>query len=236
MVAPVFSQQDENKDTIDHDTKEHFIRWKGKTVKTRWVMFELGISGMDTKDPYTLENGADPFEIRYIKSTNVNLHLIQQKIRIIKNHLNFIYGLTFEFHKYFFDNPVVLEPDDPKVNFTYIENANFDKNRLNYTYLTVPVMINIESDPGHLCRSFHFSAGVFGGPLIGANFKTKNGEKNKEKDNFNLSKWRYGIRSEIGYGLITFYGTVALNELFQEEKNNGYVVTPYCLGLIIVPF
>jgi hypothetical protein len=231
LMTPVFSQEEENKDTDKHHTL-----WRGDNVKTRWGILELGISGMDTKDLYTLENGADPFELRYVKSTNVNLHLIQQKVNIVRNHLNFIYGLTFEFHKYFFDNPVIMEPDEPLVQFTYVENANFKKNRLNYTYLTVPVLINIESNPHHMYRSFHLSAGVYGGPLIGANFKTKNGDKDKEKDNFNLSKWRYGIRGEIGYGMITFYGTVALNDLFQEEKNNGYIVTPYSVGLVIVPF
>ncbi len=208
-----------------------------KNVRTRWVLMDLGTDVLLSDDDYTLENGIDPFEINAWKSTNVNLHLFQQRINLINHAVNLKWGLTFHFHKYMFDNPVTLDADSPQATFTYHEGVNFKKNRLSATYLTMPVMFNFETKPRKKNRSFHINVGAYGGPRLGANFKTKlDGNKDKVKDDFNLAKWRYGLRTEIGFSGINLYATLALNELFQENKNNGYKVTPLSVGFVLIPF
>ena len=208
-----------------------------KNIKTRWILFDLGLDMLSTDQDYTLSNGVDPFELRTGKSSNVNIHLFQQRINLIKHHVNLKWGMTFEFHKYYFDNPVMLQEDAPEVTFLYDGERNLRKYRLSYSYLTMPVMLNFETNPKRGWKSMHFNIGGFGGPRMGSNFKVKgSGTKDKYKDSFSLSKWRYGIRAEIGYGPFQFYGTYALNELFQESKNNGYEVTPFSIGLILIPF
>jgi hypothetical protein len=71
---------------------------------------------------------------------------------------------------------------------------------------------------------------------LGANHKIKNGGKVKVKDNFGLNQWRYGFRGEFGYGPLIFYGMVGLNGLFEDDKDGGYDVTPYSVGLVLWPF
>ncbi|MDH3651929.1 MAG: PorT family protein [Saprospiraceae bacterium] len=243
LVIPLKAQQDTlaNEEEREGETiiiNEHSGRAKRiKSFRTRWGIIDFGISGMISDQTYRLENGIDPFEQRLIKSTNLNIHILQSRLSLARGHLNLAYGLTLETHKYFFDNPVVMIADLPEVTFEFVEGVNFKKNRLNYTYLTVPLMLNIKSNPKYPYRSLHLSAGVYGGFLLGANFKTKTkGEKDKVKDNFGLNDWRYGLRAEVGYGPLIFYGSVALNELFEEDKNNGYKITPYSVGIILWPF
>jgi hypothetical protein len=208
-----------------------------KDIKTRWFLFDLGFDMLSTKEDYRLSNGIDPFELRMGKSTNVNIHAMQQRINLVNHHVNLKWGLTFEFHKHYFDNPVMLLEDQPDVTFAWDGERNLRKYRLSYTYLTMPVMLNFETNPKKGWKSFHFNIGAYGGPRIDSNFKVKGKDvKDKYRDNFQLSKWRYGIRSEIGYGPFQFYGTVALNKLFQDSKNSGYEVTPFSIGLIIIPF
>lgn len=207
-----------------------------KNIRTRWILMDLGSDGLKTDADYQIE-GIDPFETNAWKSTNVNLHLFQQRINLINHAVNLKWGLTFQFHKYWFDNPVVLQKDAPVATFDYLPEVNFKKNRLSATYLTMPIMFNFETKPRRKSRSFHINVGAYGGPRLGANFKTRiDGNKNKVKDDYNLSKWRYGLRTEIGFGGINLYGTLALNELFQEGKNNGYKVTPFSVGFVIIPF
>lgn len=213
----------------DFDTK--------RNVRTRWVLMDIGTDLLITDDNYTLQNGVDPFEINAWKSTNVNLHLFQQRINLINHAVNLKWGLTFQFHKYYFENPVVLEANTPQAMFTYYDNPTFHKNRLSTTYLTMPIMLNFETNPHNRSKSFRFNIGAYGGPRLGSNFKTKGGgDKDKVKDDFNLEKWRIGLRAEIGFGWFNMYATYSLNDFFQEDKNNGYKVTPASIGFILIPF
>ena len=208
-----------------------------RNVRTRWILMDIGTDALLTDENYTIEGGIDPFELNAWKSTNVNLHLFQQRINLINHAVNLKWGLTFQFHKYYFNNPVLIQPDQPQVTFTNIQGMDIRKKRLSSTYLTLPVMLNFETKPRNKLRSFHFNVGAYGGPRLGSNFKTKgDGDKEKIKDDFNLAKWRYGLRTELGYGWFKMYATLGLNELFQEDKNNNYKVTPLSVGFILIPF
>ncbi len=245
-----FSQEDEKTegdreevDTIisvvtDSDSFHITKRKRYKRIKTRYGLVDYGINSWSTPTTYRLENGIDPFELRQFKSTNLNIHLIQQRIGLVDRNVNFIYGLTFESHRYFFDNPVVLLEDTPNVSFAFNSDVRYKKNRLTSNYFSVPFMLNFKSNPKHTYRSFHLSIGGYAGLLLNANFKTKikGGNKDKIKDNFGLNTVHAGIRAEIGYGPCIFYSTYSLTEFFDPDKNAGYELTPFAIGLMLLPF
>ena len=240
MLTPMKSQDNNHS---DHDTLfsvEHYKKnssYRSRKIKTRYGLVDFGFNALSTPTTYRLENGIDPFELRLFKSTNINLHLVQQRLSLAKRHLNLVYGLSIESHRYSFDNPVILLEDTPEAQFQFFENRRFKKNRLATTYLTIPMMFNIKSNPRYSYRSFHLSAGGYASLLLGANFKTKEkGNKDKIKDNFGLNTFRYGLRGEIGYGPLIFYTTIDMNNLFDKDKDNGYEVTPFSIGLVIWPF
>jgi hypothetical protein len=229
--------QEMSADTVFSQETYTHKKSRYRKVKTRYGLVDLGVSALYSPTTYRLDNGIDPFEMRLWKSTNLNLHFVQQRVSLVDRYVNLIYGLTLESHRYFFDNPVVLLEDTPEVSFDFREGTRFKKNRLTYTYLTVPFMINFKSNPKSSYRSFHLSAGGFAGLLLGANFKTKvKGNKDKVRDNFALNTFRYGLRTEVGYGPLIFYGTYTLNNLFDKDKDGGYEVTPFSVGLILWPF
>jgi len=79
--------------------------------------------------------------------------------------------------------------------------------------------------------------GGYVGFLVGANFKSKvKGNKDKTRDNFGLNALRYGLRGQIGYGPVTIYGLWTLSPFFDEDKDNGYELTPFTIGLVLSPF
>lgn len=235
ITAQEYTYRDSNR--IESVQKEKYKSSRYRKVRTRYGLLDIGISALSTPTTYRLENGVDPFELRLLKSLNLNLHLVQQRVSLADRYLNLVYGLTIESHRYRFDNPVVLLEDTPEVEFEFFEDRKFKKNRLAYTYLTMPLMFNFKSNPKYPYRSFHLSAGGFAGILLGANFKTKEkGNKEKIKDNYGLNSFRYGLRGEIGYGPLILYTTYSLNNLFDKDKDNGYEVTPFSVGLIIWPF
>jgi len=233
-----FTQETQDRPENEENSFENYIR-KHRTnpIRTRWILLDLGLSGMHTDELYTLGNGVDIFETRLWNSSNVNLHIVQQKFSLVNGYLNLKYGLSIDHHKYYFDNPVIWLEDAPQVEIVYDDPAQYKKYRISYSYLTVPFMLDFSSRPLRSYKSFHLAAGVYGGVLLGANYKLKKkGDKTKYKDNFNLNKFRIGLRGEIGYGPVIFYLNWSFTDLFEEKKNGGYVITPFSVGIQVLPF
>ena len=92
-------------------------------------------------------------------------------------------------------------------------------------------MLRYETNPYDESKSFHIAAGGFGEYLLGGHTKTKSstGDKTKQHDDFNLSRFRYGITGRIGYGWVNLFVNYSLSELF--EAGTGPVLTPVSGGI-----
>ncbi|WP_236973758.1 porin family protein [Membranihabitans maritimus] len=210
-----------------------------KNVKTRWFLVDLGFASYLSENTLPEIGGINPMEPDIINSVSWRLHVVRQRINLINHNVNLMYGAGFTFNYYGFSNPATLEPFEPNVTYTLEESDSYSykKNHLRTTYLHIPVMLNFESNPRKKSKSFHLNAGVYGNVLMGAKtVQRTNNVKIKTKDKFNLNNFQYGLIGSIGYGPITFYGTMGLNELFKPEKSSGYDVTPITFGLSILPF
>jgi len=207
-----------------------------ENVKTRYMMLDMGVNG------YLNENGRiapstelGDLELDYGKSINVQLHLFRQRLNLIRHHLNLMYGLTLDFNNYRFSGDITLTPNAGYVTPIPTEDPA-RKSKLSDTYLKLPVLLNFESNPVKLKHSFHLSAGAFGGVLIASHtkVKTETDKKVKAKDDFNLSKFRYGLSAQIGYGWFNIYANYALNGMFTEGE--GPALTPFSVGISIIGF
>ncbi|MBX2814550.1 MAG: PorT family protein [Saprospiraceae bacterium] len=214
-------------------------RKRTRIIRERWGLLDLGISFMDPRENYSLANGIDPFEQRLIKSTNVNIHFLRARLQGRNGNLGLNFGPSLEIFKYFFENPIGLQSNQPEVTIDYFDGENYDKNRLTATYLTFPLMLSYQSNPRRPDNTFHIAFGIDAGLLLGANYKTRlSGEKKntKIKDNYNLSQWRADLRVEFGIGPVQLYGAMGLNDLFETDQNGGYEITPFSFGFILLPF
>lgn len=209
-----------------------------KNVKTRWGMLDLGFSSYVLGDNYENEAGIEYFDQDVWRSKNVNLHIVKQRLNLVKHHVNLIYGLSLENHQYAFSNPMFIQEKQPDVTFNYDADVDFIKNKLKVTYGVIPMMFNFETNPRKKGKSFRINAGAYGGMRLWSNtkLKTSNKDKTKVKDDFNLNKFRYGLTGGFGYGAFNFYATYALNDLFDESQDSGYKVTPFSVGISVVPF
>lgn len=211
-------------------------RERNKKITTDWIGLDIGFEGVHIKENKLIGDGLNPFDLRPYKSTNLNLHIVRQHARITKG-FGIEWGLTMEFHKYMFNHPVIMPENQDQATFELDPENKYRKYRWNYSYLSVPLLFSFETNPEDVSESFHFQAGVYGGVQLGSNFKVKGGgDKMKTRDDFNLNLFRYGLRAAVGYGPITIYGMLALNDLFDKEHNGGYVVQPYSVGISVIPF
>lgn len=213
---------------------------KPKKVSTNWFVYDIGFAGYNDNTNYATSaaqafvkpSGSVPaskgdFALRTSRVSNFNLWFFMQRVSIIESVLNLKYGLGIESNNYFF-----------KTGITYVDDINVytmrggwnerSKNKLVANYLTVPVMLHINTNPMKGKRGFQFSAGVSGGYLSSARQKQKGpGGTDKTKSNFNLEQFKLSYVAELGLGPVKLYGSVATSPMHQY----GVEQVPYTLGL-----
>jgi hypothetical protein len=226
--------------TIDNDTYKINHKRKLSNISTNWFIFDLGFTNFRDNTNYTTAqtmgylnpvNGAlnkNSFALNTGKSSNFNLWFFMQKLNITKHVLNLKYGLGLEMYNFRYDQNISFR-DNPDPN-VYIDNISFSKNKLFAEYLTVPLMLNVNTTP-HRKNGFSFSLGASAGYLIDSRNKQISGERGKQKyhGSFDLQSWRVATITELGLGPVRLYGSYSLNALHQTST--GLDQFPYAVGL-----
>ncbi len=213
---------------------------KPKKVSTNWFVYDIGFAGYNDNTNYATSaaqafvkpSGSVPaskgdFALKTSRVSNFNLWFFMQRVSIIESVLNLKYGLGIESNNYFFKSGITYV-DDISVYAKRGGMNELTKNKLVANYLTVPVMLNINTNPMKGRRGFQFSAGVSGGYLSSARQKQKGpGGTDKTKSNFNLEQFKLSYVAELGLGPVKLYGSVATSPMHQY----GVEQVPYTLGL-----
>jgi hypothetical protein len=215
-----------------------------KKVSTNWWIVDLGFAGNRDETNYATAvgnsgylrtfgtaNGApnkQTFNLNNGKTTNVNLWFFMQKVSIVKQAVFLKYGMGMEMYNFRYDSRVSYR----KESFPYLYNdsISFSKNKLFAGYLSVPLMLHVNTTPGNK-KGFSFSAGVSAGYLVGSRVKQKSEERGKQKykGDFDLSPFRTALIGELGIGPVKLYGSYSLNTLHESyTKLEQY---PFAVGI-----
>ncbi|MCK4664541.1 MAG: PorT family protein [Bacteroidales bacterium] len=203
--------------------------------KGYWEGIELGLNNYFTSDFSTnLAKEDEYLNLNTNKSWEVNLNIAGKGFKIIEERLGLITGIGFQINNYRFDNNITLIPDSSVLSYYTDTINNFATNKLTVTYLSVPLLLEYQVPCGKKNRKFHVSAGITGGIKLGSHTKQKYKNNNKEykdkiKEDFHLSPFRYGLAAKIGYDKISIYANYSLNTLF--EKNKGPELYPFAIGI-----
>lgn len=205
-------------------------------IKTRWLMLDLGVNGYMQDGSLNLSGDAAPLELNYNGNIQASLHVFKQRINLLKHHVNLLYGLSFDFHRYNFEQDITLVKNTSPLQILPAGDTEFKRNVLKNSYMTMPLMLNFETNPYHKRKSFRLNIGAYGGIKLGSRTVQINeeGDKLVSKDGYNLSNFRYGLIGMVGVGPINFTLNYSLQPLFA--KNKGPEVHPVGIQLAIIPF
>jgi len=223
---------DEN-DSLKTERKK--IKGAGK-VKDIWSGFEMGINGyLNSANSTSLSPGYNFLELDYRKCINVNVNLFEKHIKIYKNHIALTTGLGFEFNKYAFQNDYTL-PTDPTMLPGFNPVIDFKKNALKANYITVPLLLELNTHAKHK-KSFHLAGGIVGGYNYSTFLKQEfelDGvtHKLKSHDDFSVNPFKASATVRLGYGNFTLYANYGLTELFKK----GPVLYPFSIGVRLIGF
>ena len=207
---------------------------KPKRFETKWGGIDLGVNSFLSDQMLGAPKGYDDLSLVQVPLM-VDVHLFRSQINLFKAHLNFNYGICFEFNNYKFKSNNYLTPKMDSVSFTE-SGDDLKKNKLSATYAELPMMLEFVSNPCNPDHSFHLGVGGSIGYLLNAHTKRvlSDGGKIKEHDDFNLNTLRYGLTGTIGFGKVTFFVNYGISTFFRDGV--APLMNPVSAGLVLIGF
>ncbi|HKK62856.1 MAG TPA: outer membrane beta-barrel protein, partial [Bacteroidales bacterium] len=154
---------------------------------------------------------------------------------IYKGQFGILSGIGFEFFDYKFDdNSMTLAKENGVVvpDYTTYQDISLMKTKITMSYLTIPLLLEWQIPVGS--NDIIINGGVVGGMKLGSHTKvvykeSGNRQKDKVRDDFNLSPFRYGFTARVGYNDWKLYATYYAVPLFEEDK--GPELFPVAAGI-----
>ena len=216
---------------------------KNKSISTNWLIFDLGFANYRDLTNYSYAQAGSYLRIlrpgdpavnegtttlNTGKSSNVNIWLFMQRASLSKNVLNLKYGLGLEMYNFRYDSRISFRNAPAPMAFN--DSISFTKNKLYAGYVTVPLMININTQPNSR-RGLIMSVGMSAGYLLASRNKQISGDRGKQKykGDLALEPWRLAAIGEIGLGPVRLYGSYSINQL--QKTYTRMEQYPYTIGI-----
>jgi hypothetical protein len=217
-------------------------RRRGSRFRGNWSGLDIGLNNYVTDDFSTsLGQEEDFMELHAARSWNVNLNVLQYDLTLSDNNIGLVTGLGLEMNNYRFSNNVSITKEARTiVPVDYAGTGiNLDRTRLRTYYITVPLLLEFQTKNQRKSQRAYFSAGVIGGLNIGSNARVVYRDnsrryRDKVRDDYYLSPFRYGLTVRTGYRSLNLYANYYPTGLFQQ--NRGPELYPVAVGFSILNF
>lgn len=191
------AEKDSDDDATDNEDAALSTK-ASKKVQSNYFNFDFGflyLSNLSSIPKVAL------LELDNSKSMYVNIHLVDVSFSLYKNYVQLCTGIGYEFNNYRFAKDITLTPRLDSIQII-TESICFEKNKLLTQYLTIPVALNIETNPLRPSKSFHITLGGELGYFLAGKTKQISSEHGKVKqyDDFNAQPITLDLVGMIGYG------------------------------------
>lgn len=194
--------------------------------KAHWAGVDFGFN-IITNQQINYDPHLDPYSPNDVASSQVwNLNLLEHKFKIVKEYFGLTTGFGFNFTQVGIRGNKVLEKSD--IEGLYIANVdtviNYQKNKLRATYITVPVLLEFNTNKNNN-KGFYLATGIVGGYRIGASYKRVyevdgDKRKSKQKGGYNLNPFKLDLTARLGYGDFGAFVTYGLTPLLENGSNS----------------
>jgi hypothetical protein len=227
-------------DDYDQDWKNHFHgnRW-GRTWQS--FNFDLGTNNYLADGKFPDRDNAlysvRPWGSWYLAASSIQRTRLGSKLFI-----EWGVGLSWYNFKFQKDNIQIIK-DDTGIEFVEdTRDADFKKSKLSASYFQAS-LVPIVDFGGHgrkarLWDGYNNSFRIGVGPYVAYRISSHSKivyndghrEKDKERDNFYLNNFRYGLRLQVGYRSTDLFFNYDMNELFAEGK--GPKLNAFSFGVV----
>lgn len=165
------------------------------------------------------------FDIALWGSRTINVYY-QHELRIAQSKFSLVPGIGLSLERFKFKNGATLGYDEDSLKLflpTETGMTNLRKSQLITNFVDVPIELRFTSNPSDPGRAFKLSIGGRIGYMYDAFSKLKYREAGetkqlKDKQNWNLNRFRYGVSARLGIGNFSLFGYYNLTPLFEEGE------------------
>lgn len=216
-------------DSLDEDFDDECenkfnSHWGGIGLGLNSFMNESGGMGPLAADDYlTLDQG---------KSWGVSLNLIETNITLYKQYIGLSTGLGMEFNNYRFSKNYIFTNDSASLYAYYDSTTSYQKNKLVVPWVTMPFIVEFKIPVSD--KNINIGFGVLGAVRLGGHTKMVydykgNDIKDKQRGDFHMNWYRYGLTGQIGYGSVGIFVNYSLSTLFKDDE--GPELYPWSAGI-----
>ena len=225
------------------EEEEYDYDYENKKTRHRPDRSDIGLLGLDLGITNYYINGSygrnatiPELEVREFRpGSHVALHLLPTRVGFDKRgYVNLKTAITIDWSNYYYTNDVTLLGEGEALAFD-TTGINFSKNKLMARYAQIPLMLNINTDPG--CNDgISISFGGYVGILWGARTKQVSEEQGTVKvpGTFFLNPYRYGLIGRIDFKWFDIYLHYNLSPLFEDER--GPETQTFMAGVNLIDF
>lgn len=223
---------------IDDDGNVKVKHHKKEKYDGHWGGIDIGVNGLVFSDNTMTPPSAYSFlDQKMERSINFAINAYEQNFNLIKENFGLTTGLGLEWNNYRLDDNVVLNLDDDiSARYGTREDTNWVKSKFVTTYLTLPLMFEVQTNSMSKVNSFHAGVGVLSGLRIGTHTKVvyDDGDKetDKERGATSMNPFKLELMARLGWGKINIYGKYALTQLFKEDR--GPEAHPFSVGISLI--
>ncbi|MCH2229437.1 MAG: PorT family protein [Crocinitomicaceae bacterium] len=246
FIAPIFSQEEEdsksdttrinigNKEVIfighEEEGGEFSMENCDKRSEAHWAGLDFGFT-MLMNDQFQNQFDDHPYWNNDAARSQVwNLNILEHKFNIAKHYFGVTTGLGFSFTSVAFKNNYIIS-STPDTLTAFIDTVNtFSKNKLKAAYLTVPLLLEFNTNR-NAEKSFYLAAGVVGGVRLASKIKRKgefdgNEFTKKESGRYGLNAFKVDGVVRLGYSHWGAFASYSLLPLFDDGKTvDAYPLT-----------
>ena len=152
-----------------------------------------------------------------------------------KSPVHIKYGLGLQWSTYRVRGDYILTKNNGRPEYKLDPvGRSLNKSRVRNLHMTLPLMLQFDFSKGNMDTGFKFGIGAFGGVRFYTwqtiKYVDADGDKAKVKDRnqFYMNPFNYGLQAEIGYGSFSVLAKYELSPLF--EVKNPYDYNAWNLG------
>lgn len=220
---------DDVKITVERPRKSHPI------YGITFSRIDLGLVKLIDNGSFTLSGNNRDFKYRPGKTVNFGFDLLQAGYRFNDNFRLFL-SAGFDWTYIRLRENIDFKENTTPLDWDYIDRdeINYSKNRLTATYLRLPLTFELRSKHYSGLGRLRFAFGPEGGFLLKGTQRFKSDElgKQKFKDDYNFTQFRYGAFARFGVGSFGIYAKYYFNDLFENSPNQAGLQT-MAFGLML---
>lgn len=206
---------------------------KTSRKEAHWAGVDFGFRTM-LNDNFTPDFENNVFLENNIAQSMVwNINFLERKFPIFKHHLGFTTGLGFSFTQFAFNNNYIINTTGPEITAAVDPIYTYSKNKLNATYLTLPILLEFCSNKLE-DEGFYLSAGLVGGVKIYSRIHREGSFDGKSfdesvKGDYEINPFILNSAVRLGYKDLGLFVDYSLLSYFKTNKTEN--VHPLTFGL-----